>query len=272
MRELHRDKKSGILYRSWVLPGSRAAVLLVHGLGAHSNRWEFLAEFLEQRSVTSYAIELKGFGETEGLRGHIDSFETYFQDILTLYDSIRKENPAQKIFIIGESMGGLIAFLLAIRSPELFSGLILISPAFRSGLRFPVAQILGIYVASLRNPKRQFRIPFTSAMCTHDAAYQKIMDEDPREVRVASAQLLMEIVAAQKRAQNLKHDLKVPVLFLVSNVDWLVNPEAARKLFGQLKFKDKDLISYPYMFHSLTVEAGREKVFEDLWGWLSMHL
>src|SRR3989339_1481917 len=121
---LIQDKENYILYRRWQAQEPQAALLLVHGLGAHTGRWEFMADFFQRNNISSYALELKGFGQTQGERGDIDSLNTYFQDIRSLSDIIRQENPGKKIFLLGESMGALICFLFAALEPRLFSGLI----------------------------------------------------------------------------------------------------------------------------------------------------
>ena len=70
---MKKCEKRDILYRQWGCSSPRAAALLVHGLGGHSNNWEHVAKFLMERDIICYGIELKGFGQTEGLKGHISS-------------------------------------------------------------------------------------------------------------------------------------------------------------------------------------------------------
>src|SRR3989338_3153640 len=96
MHELMLDGKSGILYRKSAPPSPRAVLLLVHGLGAHSGRWQALSDFFFNNNISTYAIELKGFGETRDLRGHIDSFNIYFDDIVSLHDIMVKGNPLKR--------------------------------------------------------------------------------------------------------------------------------------------------------------------------------
>ena len=91
MTPIITDNQTGILYRKW--PAEKQAeciFLLVHGLGAQSARWEFIAGYLKTREISSYAIELKGYGETKDLKGHIDSFDVYYNDIKLLYNIIYK--------------------------------------------------------------------------------------------------------------------------------------------------------------------------------------
>ncbi len=67
-----------VLYRKWEArpqgAPAKGVFLLVHGLGAQSARWTFLAEYLAGAGWDSYGIELRGYGLTpERPRGHVDS-------------------------------------------------------------------------------------------------------------------------------------------------------------------------------------------------------
>jgi len=265
MPDLICSKDKGIRYRRWKTDGVKAALLLVHGMGAHSARWEFLAEFFAGKGYPSYAIELRGFGRTpDRPRGHIDSFDAYYQDILALRDLIRIENPGRKVFILGESIGGLIAFMVA----NSFAGQLLISPAFANGMKYPLASYLTLAAFMLIRPKKTIEIPFTSAMCTRDPAYRKVMDHNPDELRVASLRMLRNILFAQVEAKRAAKDIKVPALFLISGKDLLVDERAGRKVFDGLPLEDKTKIEYPDMLHALSIDLGREKVFADMLNWL----
>ena len=270
---MNRDELTGVIYKKWECPSPKAVFLLVHGLGAFSGRWDLTAGFFLKNNISSYAIELKGFGETEGLKGHVDSFRIYLNDILSLHAIIKKENPKEKIFLVGESMGALIGFLLVARKPDIFDGLICLSPAFKSRLKFGAAEKCRIYACALFNPRKHFKVPFDSLMCTRDAASRKTMDTDPREHRYATAGLLSRIVFAEIRANFLKNRIKIPVLFQVAgDFDKLTDPEEAKKVFKGLKTKDKEIIEYPQMYHSLSVELEREKVFQDMLEWVTRRI
>ncbi|MFH1397756.1 MAG: lysophospholipase [Candidatus Omnitrophota bacterium] len=270
---MERDEKTGIIYKTWVCPSPRAVFLLVHGLGAFSGRWDLLADFFLRNNISSYAIELKGFGETEGLKGHVDSFDIYLSDICLLYEIIKRENSGKNIFLVGESMGGLISFLLVGLKPDLFDGLICLSPAFKNRLKFRLTEKIKIYFGMLFLPRKQFKMPFDSRMCTRDPDCQKAMDTDKREHRLATPRLLFNILLAESRVNSLKEKIKIPVLFLLAgNADKLTVPEEAKAVFKGLKARDKEIIQYPDMYHSLSVELAREKIFEDILIWVSKRI
>ncbi len=261
-----------LLYRKWEArppdAPAKAVFLLVHGLGAHSARWAFLAEYLADAGYASYAIELRGCGLTpERPRGHVDSLRVWEGDVLALRETIAAENPGRKLFLFGESVGGLIAFNAVCRYPGVFDSLVLISPDFKNGLKFPVSSYLTLAALILFHPKKTIPVPFTSAMCTRDAAYQAVMDAHPGELRVGSLACLMSILREQGRSKKLAARLSTPVLFLISGVDYLVDERASRKLFAKLRFADKAIVEYPEMLHALSIDLGREKVFRDILEW-----
>jgi alpha-beta hydrolase superfamily lysophospholipase len=263
-----KDRDAGIIYRKWHSPFSRAVILLVHGLGGHSGRWGFLADFLLENNISSYSIELAGFGQTETLKGHIESFRDYFRDIRNLRDIIAKEHSGENIFILGESLGGLLAFLLVAAQPGLFKGLVCVSPAFKSTLRFSIVTQMEFIFSLLGNPRRQFTVPFSNYMCTRDTKYQSRMDSDEREHRFATAKLLFNTLIGQIRAARIKKRLFLPILFLISGKDEIVDEAVSSKIFRSLRTKDKKLIRYPDMYHALTIDIGREKVFHDIRDWI----
>lgn len=240
----------------------------MHGLGAHSGRWEALGEFFQGNNISSYALELKGFGQTQGERGDIDDFNIYFRDIGFLYDIINRDNPGKKIFLLGESMGALICFLYAALSPQLFGGLVCVSPSFVSRLRFSFWQYLSIWLALIFNPKKHFPVPITPEMCTRDIEYQKIIEADILDKHIATARLYWNIFKAQKKVEFRRVKINIPLLVLTAADDMVVDSQATREIFNRLRIKDKKLINYPAMRHALSIELEREKVFEDILSWI----
>ena len=263
---------TNFLFRRWdagPTPASPKAVfLLVHGLGARTARWDFLAGHFAAGGFASYALELRGFGRTpERPRGHIDSFRVWDRDILELRNIIGQDFPDKKVFLLGESMGGLLAFNLACRNADKFAGQVLIAPAFKNAMKFPFSVYVKLALFLLFNPKLAVDVPFRSEMVTRDPEYLKVMDSSPDEVRVASLKLLAGFLPEQARSRRLAEKLEVPTLFLIPGIDHLVDERAGRKIFERIAFPDKTLIEYPAMLHALSIDLGREKVFQDVLDW-----
>jgi len=260
------------MYRLWRADEPEAVFVLIHGLGTQSGRWEFLAEFFLRRNISSYALELRGFGETRDLKGHVDSFDVYFDDVRRLHDIAKENNPGKKLFLIGQSLGGLICFLMTVSDPHLFEGVVCITPALSNRLKFGLFNYAQMFLSLLYNPTKRFDLPFTTEMCTRDIGYQKMMDSDSREIRFATAHFLKNLLFAQIKAVILRKKIKSPILFLLAGNDLLVNSAFSRKIFESLSTQDKKLIEYPGMYHALNVDLERGKVFNDISNWIGSHL
>ncbi len=239
------------------LAAPKAVFVLVHGLGGHSARWDFLAGHLAGSGFASYAIELRGFGRTpERPRGHVDSFETWFRDILALREIAGRDFPGKKVFLLGESMGGLIAYDLAGRHPDRFAGVVLISPAFKNGMKFPLSAYLKLVLFGLFNPKLAVEVPFTSDMVTRDPGLPPVMDAS----RTRSGWPAWEFwsVSCRSRPGPVGWPGPPPSHRSSSSpaIDHLVDERAGRKIFEKFALADKTLIEYPDMLHALSIDLG----------------
>jgi pyruvate dehydrogenase E2 component (dihydrolipoamide acetyltransferase) len=101
--------------------GAGVPVLLVHGFGADLNTWMFTQPALvEQRRAIG--LDLPGHG---GSAKDIDSGPDY---LTSCVEAAARALGIDRLHLIGHSMGGAIAVLLALRQPELVASLTLIAP------------------------------------------------------------------------------------------------------------------------------------------------
>ena len=154
------------------------------------------------------------------------------------------------------------------KAKKLFNGLILLSPAFKTKYKLPIWDYIKVFGSMFYNPMKQFYLHFVPKMYTRDVECQKRIAIDEQEGNVATAQLLTRIVLAQLSAAFTRKKLDLSVLFLLSGVDMIVNSKASRKLFRTLRDKDKSVIEYSTMYHALSIDIGREKVFGDILQWV----
>jgi alpha-beta hydrolase superfamily lysophospholipase len=47
--QIQEQTQNGIYYRSWPIDSPKAAVMLIHGLGEHCQRYDHLGEALNQK-------------------------------------------------------------------------------------------------------------------------------------------------------------------------------------------------------------------------------
>lgn len=107
------------------LPGRKIGCILVHGFTGTPKEMRWLAEFLNEKSITVIAPRLAGHATEPG-----DMQRSNWQDWVTsVEDSYHFIRPnVEKLFIIGLSMGGILASITA--SYLKFDGLITISTPY----------------------------------------------------------------------------------------------------------------------------------------------
>lgn len=245
-------------YKTWAHPSPRCIAFLVHGLGANSSWWEDFARFLLKNNISSYAVDLRQYG----------SFKEFFLAVKELCAIARKENPKSKIFAVGESMGSLIILSMAIKDSAIFDGLACISPAFNSKAPLKPLDYFNIFLPLLYNSRKEYRLPVTSDMCTRDPACLKMIEATYDKDVLSTSRVLFDIFITQISMRAFGMKIDVPLLFLVACDDKLVYSSASLKVFKKIKAKDKEIIEYPGMYHSLSIDIGREKVFQDIVKWI----
>jgi 3-oxoadipate enol-lactonase len=103
--------------------GQGAPLLLLHGLGSSARDWEYQVRFFAQR----YRVlipELRGHGRSEKPPGPY-SMPLFASDIADLIESLGIAPP----HVVGLSLGGFVAFQLAVDYPELIRSLVVVNSA-----------------------------------------------------------------------------------------------------------------------------------------------
>ncbi|TLW89683.1 alpha/beta fold hydrolase [Saccharomonospora piscinae] len=105
-------------------PARHGTAVYVHGLGGSSTNWTDLGRLLSPHAA-GQAVDLPGFGFSEPLDGFTFSLAAH-ADVLAGYLATHTEAP---VHLLGNSMGGAVAMLVAAHRPDLVRTLTLISPA-----------------------------------------------------------------------------------------------------------------------------------------------
>lgn len=267
----------------------RARVLLVHGFGEHKGRHRELARELATAGFAVHLFDLRGHGESDGRRGHVDRFAEYRSDVARVAGEVAP-GPEPPLVLLGHSLGGLIALDAALCHPErltgatgshptaagaetraseaAIAGLVLASPFLAPAFRMPSwTRVLAR--ASLRFfPDADFDPRIDPEGLSRDPEVVRAYREDPRVVRRISAACALEVLAAQESVWARAGALRTPTLLLVGGADPVAAPERTRELFDRLECPSKRLEVYDGFLHELFHEPGRERVLSDLLAWL----
>lgn len=90
-----------IFYRSIVAGKEKARLVIAHGLGEHSGRYTNVFDRLVPAGISIWALDFCGHGQSQGQRGHIDSFDQYILDLKKLVALSQETKPSKtKTFLL----------------------------------------------------------------------------------------------------------------------------------------------------------------------------
>jgi lysophospholipase len=248
---------------------ARAAVAVVHGYGEHGGRYAQLAEELAATGLTVSAYDLRGHGRSAGRRGHVRRFVEYLDDTALFLDGARREAAGRPLFLLGHSMGGLIAASYAEQRPvDDLTGLVLSAPFLRLAIPVTGAKLFAARVASFVVPTLDVGNSLDASGLSHDGEVVDAYRTDPLNHSVATARWATEMLAAQRHALSAAGSIRLPLLVMVGDDDAVADPAAGRELFAAASSADKTLRRYPGYFHEIFNETGRDVPVADLTAWL----
>ncbi|MEF3273492.1 MAG: alpha/beta hydrolase [Chloroflexus sp.] len=123
----HERRLAGICVHYYAMPArgtGNLPVLLLHGIADRAQTWSFVMPRLTDIGPV-YALDLAGFGRSGFPPGQ--RYATIDQQVALVQAMIR-EVIGQPALLVGNSMGGWIATRLALTTPELTVGLVLLAP------------------------------------------------------------------------------------------------------------------------------------------------
>jgi acylglycerol lipase len=261
-----------IYYQAWIPDKPKATLTLLHGIGEHSGRYAYLADYMTRRGFEVWACDLRGHGESAGKRGHIDRFDDYLDEIGLLIQMAKNRNPAKKVFLLGHSLGGLIAPEYAVRNASQLTGLILSAPALRDKVEVPPAKAYLARILSTLAPTYSTTTGLDPNMLSRDPEVVRKYVEDPLVHAVATARFFTEFRRAQGEAMTFADKITLPCLVLQGGADGIIDVSATSYFFEKLGSSDKTLKIYDGFYHEVLNEPDKESVMNDIDVWMSARI
>jgi len=259
--------------RSWAPAGPpRGTIILVHGLGEHSGRYEHVARRLTERGFSVHAIDHEGHGRSDGRRGHVDRFSHYLDGVEALLDAVREEEGDRPRFLLGHSMGGLVSALFLLRHAAEFEGCVLSGPLVTSDAEPPAPLMLLNRLLSVVAPRLGIlKLDATAVSRDPDVVAAYIADPLVHSGKVTT-RLVNELFVAAATLLDSANRIELPLLLLHGEADRLTSPEGSKRLHALLGSEDKTIRLYPGLYHEIFNEPEKDAVLDEALDWLERHL
>ena len=260
-------------YQAWLPSGEDKAVLLViHGLGEHSGRYMNVVNHLVPAGYAVYSLDHVGHGKTEGPQEVIEHFEDFTTPMTTYYNMVKGWQPGKPIFLLGHSMGGLIAAYYLLDHQADFKGAVISAPSIKVGESVTPTVITMGKVLSVIAPRAGILALDASAI-SRDQAVVTAYVTDPLVFHGKTpARLAAEMLKAMQRVTAELHKITLPFIVLQGSDDKLVEPAGAQMLYDKAVSKDKLLKIYQGFYHEVFNEPERAMVLKDVETWLNAHV
>jgi alpha-beta hydrolase superfamily lysophospholipase len=274
----HRDGRfsgtgsQALHYQCWEPDARpRAIVAVVHGFGEHGGRYGNVVRHLVPRGYAVYAFDHRGHGRSPGRRGHINAWSEFRGDVREFLSLIRREQTERPVFLLGHSLGGLIAIEYVLRERPELNGLVVSNPLLTAARLSPVVRAAAAVLAHLA-PSVAIKTGLDAAAISRDPAVVQQYRDDVLVHSTGTPRLSAEINAARKWTCEHAADLQVPFMMILGGADRLVPPAEGRRFFASVTLADKELKEYHGAYHEPHNDIIAEQVMTDLARWLEAHL
>lgn len=265
--------RTRIYWQQWAPENARAVVVIAHGLGEHSGRYEHVARALLDSGCAVYAMDHRGHGKSAGPRAFVDKFANAVDDINSVVDLVveaQRPRARQKpIFLLGHSMGGALSLSYALKFGERLSGLMLSGPAVALDgappLIRPISKLLSLFAPRLG------MFPIDPRLVSRDPEMVAAYERDPLNAHgKVPARTLGEIVKFVELLPALLPAIRLPLLIMHGGEDKLAGVSGSRMVMDRVSSSDKTLNVYDGLYHEIFNELpdDRKRVIGDMTGWL----
>ncbi|CDG85269.1 alpha/beta fold hydrolase [Janthinobacterium agaricidamnosum] len=256
----------------------RAVIMALHGGMAHAGDYVEPARYFRAHGFALVSFDMHGHDAKK--RVDIPGFDTLLDDAELFLLWVKITYPGLPIFIMGHSMGGLLATHLGLgrfAGDSDIQGFIISSPYYVNAIK--VAAPLHWLSGLLAKVAPTMKVPLASLtmLLTHDRDITERHLADERdnlratEVTVRFAHALTSAQAALSGGAGLAA-WRFPLFAVLAGDDKLADSTAGAAILKTVPAELLDYHFYPSNYHENFNELNRDVIFGQVLGWLRNRL
>lgn len=275
-----------------------ACLIIAHGIGEYTGRYNDFANFLTQNNITVFAFDFIGHGQSVSenkapMYFGEDGWDFLVKDLVTMNKIVAEKYPNIPCFILGFSMGSFVlrTALVEYKNEIRIDGAILAGTGFISGA---IASLVRMMVSAAAkkcggadrvskevndlafgNYNKHFEPCKTKFdwLCKNEVLLQEYID-DPRTNKFVTPGMFSDLLGGMARVSKksaIRNCKKVPILFLYGEEDPVGDfGKSVKKLADTLRNSDFHVAckSYSESRHDILHDNKQEKVYMDVNTWI----
>lgn len=248
----------------------RRALLIIHGQGEHGGRYQHFPHYLHEQYDLIIAPDLRGHGRSEGIRGHVESFDEFVDDAMLGWSILEKKSEGAELDWFGHSMGGLVTLRSFSFRPEIAAKRIILSaPLIQVKVQVPMVKKIAARLVNKIWGSLQMETGLDANLISHDPAVVKTYLADQLNHSLATPRFYLSLLSVLGDIQETMPQINRQSRLLVqlAGEDEIVDTPAAQAFFEKLRHPDKTVKTYPGLYHEIYNEPTREHVFSDWSQW-----
>lgn len=265
--------KTGITVygQSWLVETPKAVVGIIHGMGEHSSRYNYLVDALTAANISVVAYDQIGHGKTEGKRGHVSSYDMLLGCVGELTSKMVQLVPAKPMFLFGHSMGGNVLLNYLIRRNPKINGAIVSAPWLKLAFDPPAIQVkLGRLVSGILPGLVQSTKLDVNTISKDPKEVKRYVD-DPLVHDKISTSFFVGVYDSGLWALEHASELKTPLLLYHGTADKLTSHDASKQFCEHAGGGDVTFKSLEGLYHESHNEPEREDLFKMIIEWVNTH-
>lgn len=258
---------------SWLVDNPKAVVGIIHGMGEHIGRYNYLIDALNNADVSVVGYDQMGHGKTEGKKGHVANYDMLLGCVGELTSKMVELVPAKPSFLLGHSMGGNVLLNFLLRKQPKLNGAIVSAPWLRLAFEPPALQVkLGRMVSGILPGLVQSTKLDVSSISRDKSEVSRYSQDKLVHDKISTA-FFVGVYDSGLWALENASKLKTPLLMYHGTADKLTSHDASKEFCGKTS-GDVTFNSLEGFYHESHNEApeDREQVFIMILDWINGHL
>ena len=252
-----------LFFYEWNYKPNQKTLIVIHRGHEYGERLQEFATHPLFASYNIFAFDMRGHGHTKAavspaFMDSVRDLDTFAKFLGQRY-GVREED----IFVVANSIGGVIVSAWAHDFSPCIAGMALLAPAFEINLIVPFAK-QAIELMLKVNPKLIVKSYVKSKMLTRDPEQQRAYDTDRFITRSINGKLLIDLANAGKRLVEDAAAITTPTLVLSAEKDFVVINRQQKQFYVNLSSETKEFITLEGFHHGILFEQGREEVYKIL--------